>query len=543
MASTSERVIECLDANANFIVEAGAGSGKTRTLVDALVHLLGQRASHFQAHGQQVVAITYTNVAAREIVSRINGDPLVRVSTIHDFLWSVVSPFQAELKAAIIAANEAKPARKKIADLDLQDTAIEYWQYSSKWQEGKVHHDDVVSLSAWLFQNYPKLARLVVDRFPIVFVDEYQDTHESTINLLLDVLAARFPERFTVGLFGDHMQKIYASGVGKVERADLILIQKTENYRSSKAVIEFLNRLRPELEQVPSGENADGSVKFIASAQLGDSSLQTVRNDLRNRGWTEESEKVLMLTRRGIAGDLEWTNLLAAYQKRGSFAIDDLVQRNDEFGESFAEIEMLCRSFADGRFGDYLAQRLSGERAIRRHSDKATHAREMAKLNELRDKASVGEVLAYAWGQGLVRKPSRVVRLEDRISKAETPERSAKDQEFRETLMAVPFAEVSRFEAYLDDETPFSTTHGVKGAEFQDVIVVINDKLWNMYRFESVLANDSTRTQFERSLNLFYVACSRARRHLVVLATSEMGEEAMAGARRLFGESNVTEMG
>ena len=62
------------------------------------------------------------------------------------------------------------------------------------------------------------------------------------------------------------MQKIYATGVGMVERDDLVLIQKTENYRCSKAVIGLLNRLRPELEQVPSGNNANGSIKFIAAA-------------------------------------------------------------------------------------------------------------------------------------------------------------------------------------------------------------------------------------------------------------------------------------
>lgn len=542
MASTSERVIECLDANANFIVEAGAGSGKTRTLVEALVHLLGERAENFRAQGQQVVAITYTNVAANEIIARINGDPLVRVSTIHDFLWSVISPFQEELRAAIVAENEARPVAKQVADLDLDGIAIEYWQYSRKWQEGKIHHDDVISLSARLFKTYPKLARLVVDRFPIVFVDEYQDTHESTVSFLLDDLAPRFPDRFTVGLFGDHMQKIYATGVGKVERDDLVLIQKTENYRCSKAVIELLNRLRPELEQVPSGDNTNGSIRFIAAAPSVDAPVQAVRDELRASGWTAEDEKVLMLTRRGIAGDLEWANLLAAYQKRGRFAIDDLVQRDDEFGESFAEIETLCRSFSDGRFGDYLAQRSSRGTVVRKHSDKVTHVEQMARLNDLRANASVGEVLEYAWSHGLVRKPSRVTRLEDRISKAEDPKRAAKDREFRDSLMAVPFSEVAHFQAYLNNETPFSTNHGVKGAEFHDVLVVIDDRLWNMYRFEAVLAGDTSKSQFERSLNLFYVSCSRAQRNLVVVATSEMSAEAMAGARRLFGDANVTEI-
>ena len=91
MASTSiaEQVIDCLEHNKSFVVDAGAGSGKTHTLVEALTYLLEKRSDDYLSRGQQIVCITYTNVAVGEIESRINSDPLVRVSTIHDFLWSV----------------------------------------------------------------------------------------------------------------------------------------------------------------------------------------------------------------------------------------------------------------------------------------------------------------------------------------------------------------------------------------------------------------------------------------------------------------------
>ena len=542
MASASEQVVESLDARQSFIVEAGAGSGKTRTLVESLSYLLGTRAGDFLSGNQQIVCITYTNVAANEILARINRDPLVRVSTIHDFLWSVIRGFQSELREGILVANSAAEPKKRIEDLDLAGMTIEYWQYPRKWAEGKLHHDDIVSLSAWMFSTYPKLARLVADRYPIIFVDEYQDTHESTIQLLLDVLVEGNSDRLTVGLFGDHMQKIYDRGVGKVDRPSLRVIQKQENYRCSLAVIELLNQLRPSLQQVPGNANVQGSARFFYALNGVADPVGRLRSQLRSGGWNEGSEKVLMLTRKGIAADLGWPDLLAVYSQRGSLRVDDFMRRDDEFGALFAEIEELTSAFERGRYGDFLALRATGSGPIRSHADKWKAADQVAQLNELRQTATVGDVIDFVWSQGIFRKPRRVTSLEERIKLAEDPERAARDQQFLDALRAVPFSQVARFEQYLNDETPFSTNHGVKCEEYENVLVVLDDTLWTMYKFEAVLAGDTAKKQYERSLNLFYVSCSRARNNLTVLALSSLSEEAISGAKQLFGDSSVAEI-
>jgi DNA helicase-2/ATP-dependent DNA helicase PcrA len=135
-----------------------------------------------------------------------------------------------------------------------------------------------------------------------------------------------------------------------------------------------------------------------------------------------------------------------------------------------------------------------------------------------------------------------VTRLEERIRVAEDPDRSAKDQQFLDALRAVPYVQVINFERYLNDETPFSTNHGVKGEEYENVLVVLDDTLWNNYKFEAVLSGDTSKSQYDRSLNLFYVSCSRAKQNLVVLVTSSMGEAAIEGAKRLFGDDSVSEL-
>lgn len=539
MATTSERVIECLAAHQSFIVEAGAGSGKTRTLVEALTYLLATDAKALLAGNQQIICITYTNVAANEILARINRDPLVRVSTIHEFLWSVIGPFQAELRQTIVTLNDAA-GTKRIDDLDLSTTRVEYWQYPRKWKDGKVNHDDVIALSAELFAAYPKLAKLIADKYPIVFVDEYQDTHPRTIGLLLDDLAGRNPGSVTVGLFGDHMQRIYNTGVGHVQRDDLQLIQKTENYRCSAAVIAVLNNLRPELQQVEGAQNLQGSARFYYIEGTSTSNpVSELRGHLRGEGWTDAKEKVLMLTRKGIASDLEWRELLDAYDNRSGFSVDDLMRRDDEFGELFADIELLVNAFNSGRFGAFLSLRGKSSGRVTAHADKEKAANEMARLTELRTRGTVGDVIDYVWNVGLLPKPRRLTRLEERIALAEDPDRAAKDQAFLYELRAVPFAQVVSFERYLNAETPFSTNHGVKGEEYEDVLVVVDDRLWNQYKFEAVLAGDASKPQYQRTLNLFYVSCSRAKKNLAVLAVSPMSAAAIDGAKRIFGDANV----
>jgi hypothetical protein len=129
-----------------------------------------------------------------------------------------------------------------------------------------------------------------------------------------------------------------------------------------------------------------------------------------------------------------------------------------------------------------------------------------------------------------------MIRLEDR-GRTEDHIRN-----FIDDLRSTPYAEVSALYRYLNNETPFSTKHGTKGEEYNNVIVVINDRSWNQYNFASVLETNRGKPQYERSLNLFYVCCSRAKHNLAVLMESKVTNETIAGARRIFGDENVIEL-
>lgn len=184
-----EHIVECIETRRNFILDAGAGSGKTYTLIESLKYLLNQNSKHYRSTGQKIACITYTNVAVDEIKNRILSDSSVHVSTIHGFLWSVIGKYQKELQEALILINDKAGNKWRIDNLEerLIGKRIDYVEYR-KIEDGKISHDDVISISKILFDKYEKLSRVVVDMYPVIFVDEYQDTNENVVQILLDII-------------------------------------------------------------------------------------------------------------------------------------------------------------------------------------------------------------------------------------------------------------------------------------------------------------------------------------------------------------------
>lgn len=93
----NERLFELFDTRESLVFEAGAGSGKTYSLVECLRHIVRVEGVTLRTRGQKVACITYTNVAAEEVRERLGTSDVTVVSTIHDFLWPRMAPFQADL--------------------------------------------------------------------------------------------------------------------------------------------------------------------------------------------------------------------------------------------------------------------------------------------------------------------------------------------------------------------------------------------------------------------------------------------------------------
>ena len=543
MNEALEQVIEQVENKQSFLLEAGAGSGKTRTLIETLQHILEKHSQQLLKNNQLIACITYTNVAKDEIKERIDNNPLVLVLTIHEFLWHVMKNFQKELKDEVIEYNNTK-ARNPVENLSeiLKYEKIDYSQYGRKFENGKITHEDVLAFSSKLFSGYSKISQMVANKFPYIFVDEYQDTEERTVELLIDHLLARNIGSVTMGFFGDSMQKIYNQGIGEIQSKHLKSITKQDNFRCSKAVIELLNKIRPELIQNAAGENLEGSITFYScnSDLQSQNNFNKVLNDLEKKGWDFQSNeteildaKILFLTHRGIGAKLGYQELLQVYNII-PFGRDQLFNKDELFARFILEkVEKLAELFTQKRYGEFISILGIEDYKINRHSDKQIIADLMSELDKKRKNQSIKEVLEFVFENRLLGKPAKI---EEYIQKL-NDEGNENKKEFYDALMSVKYSEIISLYQYIEESTPFSTKHGVKGAEFKNVLVVIDDASWNQYKFNDVFGGiKSNQGRYDRTRNLLYVCCSRAKDNLAILSLSGMDNDAMVTINKWFSQ-------
>ena len=92
-----DEIVKCIDNDQSFVFDAGAGAGKTYALVQSLKHILVRYGEELKTHKQKALFITFTNVAAKEIEERLGTTNLIDVSTIHKWVWNIISPHQKQL--------------------------------------------------------------------------------------------------------------------------------------------------------------------------------------------------------------------------------------------------------------------------------------------------------------------------------------------------------------------------------------------------------------------------------------------------------------
>lgn len=102
----------------------------------------------------------------------------------------------------------------------------------------------------------------------------------------------------------------------------------------------------------------------------------------------------------------------------------------------------------------------------------------------------------------------------------------------------IKFKEFQNLYQYLEGKTPFSTQHKTKGAEFDNVLVVLDNGGWNNYNFGKLFLNTGTESVLERTQKIFYVCCTRAKENLAVFYHNPSAD-VIAQAREWFGSDSV----
>lgn len=600
-----EQIQKHIEVGKSFVLEAGAGSGKTYTLIQTLNYLIQNKGDELIKSNQKIVCITYTNVAKNEIIDRIEHNELVLVSTIHEFLWNSIKQYQKQLKIELCKLNEINLANDKekakdskyIENLAERIDAINKVEYNdtsfNDFERGIIQHDDVIEIAKMMYENYHLLTDIVSAKYPYVFVDEYQDTAEETVFCLIDCLLKRNNHKFVIGFYGDSYQKIYNYGVGNLEKyyvsngGLLELIKKEENYRSSKSVVELLNNFRTNIQQKRQKE-IQGSTKFIywanhpvkqakqkvkdfndANAPLKNQFYDDIVQKLSHNEWVFEGKansKILVLANSRVANRAGFGNLFKLFSNRFPTSVKErLLDRSHPLITFFVGsidkktsqerktgLEHLIGFWNNGNQNEvirFIKKNGSIFNNEFKHSHKKQVAELLEKLTTNRKDWKVIDVYEFASKNRLIsnRKINEFIeRLSVDSEKLNDEEkgRQERDKTLFDAFMDLSYSELLTFWKHVQNNTVFSTKHGTKGDEFDNVLTVIDDTEWvQEYNFKNFFNDTEEKPERKlRTRNLFYVECSRAIDNLMVLCLSELDSTALTNIKNWFGNENVIDI-
>ena len=138
----------------------------------------------------------------------------------------------------------------------------------------KISHNTLLEYGYRMIKKFDLLKQIIIDRYPYIFIDEYQDTDEKVVKImnLLDEYSKKINHKFYVGYFGDYVQNIYNSGVGELIEelhTNLDNVYKKYNRRSAKEIIEVANKIKKnEFSQESIYEDSGGgTIEFFSGKE------------------------------------------------------------------------------------------------------------------------------------------------------------------------------------------------------------------------------------------------------------------------------------
>jgi DNA helicase II / ATP-dependent DNA helicase PcrA len=273
-----------------LLIMAGAGSGKTRVLTHRIAFLMVEKG----VNPYNILAITFTNKAAREMKDRIHNilggaSDNIWISTFHSMCVRILrrdidrigmnrnftildSTDQQSVIKAILKEKNIDPKKfdprsllgsissaknelttpeelsKQVGGYYDQVVSDVYTEYQKRLRKNQaLDFDDLIMTTIQLFQRVPEVLEFYQRKFQYIHVDEYQDTNRAQY-MLVKLLASRFQNLCVVG---DSDQSIYrwrGADIANIlsfekdyPRATVIFLE--QNYRSTKRILQAANEV------------------------------------------------------------------------------------------------------------------------------------------------------------------------------------------------------------------------------------------------------------------------------------------------------------
>ena len=580
-----DREIErCFSASSpkNFFVFAGAGSGKTRSLINTLNFLDKEQGEKLLMKGKQIAVITYTNAACDEISRRLQYKSIFSVSTIHSFLWELIKNYQVDIKTWIMESvqkeieelkqKQTKTSRGKAGEKRAETIkkkterlakirSIQKFSYNPNGDNvgyDSLSHSEVIKMSTEFIATEPTMQDILTSKYPILLIDESQDTKKELIDALL-IVCEKYGEKFIVGMFGDTMQKIYNDGKDNLAKCipdNWVKPVKIMNHRSAKRIVTLANSIRSSVDdqkQQARSDAEEGIVRLFITSKSNNKEYVEKRvaemmvQDTGDIGWNDEEDyKSLILEHHMAASRFGFSELYMPLSNSKKF---DTSLREG----SIPELSILSKIVFPLLVAYQSGNDFEVAKIIRKNSPLLNKEVFITGLNNqvelLRKAEEAVELLMKLWNDGKVPtclevlksiRDTELFKVGNRVDEVLADYSQDENEKITalRTALSAPFYELERYALYVSDNTRFATHQGVKGLEFPRVMVILDDAQARgfLFSYEKLFgvkaqsdtdeknAHDGKDTSITRTARLFYVACTRAKKSLAIVAYTENEE-------------------
>lgn len=459
-------------------------------------------------------------------------------------------------------------------------------KYDARYNSDILHkmlisHDTLLEYSKKIIEKHDLLMRILIDTYPFILIDEYQDTNENVVSIMkyLDDYSKKLNHKLFIGYFGDTAQNIYDDGVGskiKSVHSGLKPIDKIFNRRSHKEIIDIINNIRDDQIKQESiySDNSGGSVKFYTGYE--DSKNAFI--DKYKKVWkinTKNKLHCLVLTNRLVAEFSGFSQIYHSFSNTSFYkqyydrlntellsddllklgVIPSLLYKIVNFKIMLEDpkahlIDILDRgvytklNILELKSIIVLLKSVKGESLydfvksfflVYDNSQNSTYLKVANKIFNL-------EKFTYEYFENFL--------LDSLFLNYETEE----EDSIREKTKILLNISMDEFKLWYDfinndqkSDVVFHTYHGTKGAEYKNVLIymkndfgVKNRKKFSSY-FENVgnkkTLDEKEELKFENTKNLLYVSCSRSIKNLRIYYMDDISTFRI-GIEKIFGEIN-----
>lgn len=516
------------ELNNLHLVNAPAGSGKTTTISKMVNEIMAKTPD------VNILCITYTNRAANELKNRIKSNN-VFIGTIHMFINSftktifkhkdVLSLYfdlfgneikmriaNAENKDSYLKSNEKYIEKYGSLSYDIIKENVKEIKYNestySAYYYGRLGHDDLLVFTEEIFKRFPKISLKLSKKYSYVFLDEYQDTSKSVLNIFYNSIKNTDCQLY---LLGDKMQQIYDTYDGSFETEfnEFILDLKLDtNYRSSSKIIDILNKLYNDssYEQLASEKSKEITMDFEPKVIITNNIENVINEEKRNN----TDALILYVFNRKRFEEINALNLFNGISKISAYNGISLYKASDillTYGIDNPDPMMMVLWYCKGIVDLYKDKKMGQIVQILHHNKKIFNY-ENYRIKIHSDKSRLKNII-----ENLKTEFEKTQTIKDfllfinslGIFNDKTINSFIENEDY-EDVLAVNINEFHNLVKYLKKPN-VSTQHGVKGESHNTVIFVSEDSnntpRVNIYEFYKLWSqNDISLKEFE---NFYYL--------------------------------------